>query len=152
MPAELGQQILAGGECGKHIDAVDGTGGAFDYVAYRAQHDGGAIETLDDAAGHDADDAGVPFWVVKHDGVSLARGELPLGHTGGLLCDVAVERLALPVEFLDGLHEFGGAVFILGEHQVHCEPGRGEPSGRVDARAQAEDEAARVEAPGFKAG
>ena len=114
MAAEAAHVVRAGLHDLEHADAVDGAGAALHAVLVDADHEGGLVEPVHEARGHDPHDARMPAVAADHeDPVVLVLVRL----TEGALEHPALDLAARVVEQLEGL---GAAPALRGVGREHA--------------------------------
>ena len=139
MAAAGGEQAgLAGGDDGgAKVQTGDGAAGAFDEAVRHAADEDGAVEFVLEAAGDDADNAGVPFFAVDEDD-GVAGLDLGFGGVRGGLQRAGFDGLALAVDGVQAFGEQAGVQRIVGEQEAEAEIGFADAAAGIDARAEGE--------------
>src|SRR5580692_11462979 len=135
MAAPTGEVFVAGAKDFNEVDAVHTASGAFGDAGLVAEHDAGAVVFARDAAGDDADDAGMPVLTEEHDAGRVGKILLddPLRFFGYRALDI----LPFAIEGVERLRGFGAEFLVIAEHQFNRERSIGEATAGVDAWAEA---------------
>ena len=83
--AEGGEALGTGGEGLEEVETGHGAGGALADAVVEGDNDGGSVVGLGEAAGDDADHAGVPAFFSEDDGAAATETALGVDHGMGLV-------------------------------------------------------------------
>ena len=144
VPAVAQQVLGARVEPAQQVEGRDRAPGAGPLVAVQREHHARAVMALGDPGGDDPDDPGVPALAGEHVGRLLAE----LAHLRlGLEEDARLGEAPLGVGVVELVGDRGGALGIVGEHELEPGVGAVQAPGGVDPRGQAKADRARVERP-----
>ena len=145
--AAVATEVLGGCvEGGDQVEAGDAPGGALGSIAVDREQDRGPEVALDHPRCGDADDAGVPSLAGQDQ-----RGSVPQGlrqSRAGALCPLhhlLLGPAALGVGPIELVGDRGGAIAVIGEHQLDPGVRPVEAPGGVDAWGESEAEGAGVD-------
>ena len=138
MAAAAQQEIAAGRKRRVQVEAFRRAAAAAAFAVFGGNDDDRAAETVHQAAGHNADDAGVPAFA-RHDQhavVQAGRVGLQGGQRGR--SDLLLGLLAQGVDLVKARGDTGGLVLVFTQKQLEGHGGVVHAARRVEARGEAE--------------
>lgn len=135
MASPLLKGLLGGLEDLDEIDSLNAAPGALEGpLVIPSKNNGRPMKGAGEAAGDDADDPGVPAWIVKNEAEIL--GKVAFDHGFGCFGDGTLDRLAPPIHFVEFAGRLSAESPIVVKKKVDWQVSVFETTAGIDARTE----------------